>query len=92
MSWSLITLNVDLKTATGYLRRIAEALEQIAPPPSEAVELKPDEAITYYDEQRAAERDEAERLHRLAEYIEAHPELQEDEGVGEGDSTFTHPE
>ena len=69
------------------LIRIADALERIAPPIEEAVELKPEEAVTYVDEHADAIREIAEEQDRMRKYLDEHPEEAETlrEGYGEGD-------
>ena len=51
----LFTINADLRYVGQQLRRIADALEAMAPPAQEPVELKPDEAVTYVDEEKIAQ-------------------------------------
>ena len=80
---SFLTINIDLKYVGQQVRRCADALEAIAGPPPEPIEeLKPADAVTYVDEERDAEREEAERLQKLGEWLQDHPE---EEGIGEGD-------
>lgn len=69
------------------LARIADALERIAPLPETPVELKPEEAVSYVDEDAIALREAAEEVDRMHAYVQEHPEEFE-EGVGEGD---VHP-
>ena len=90
MSWSLFTFNVDLKYVGTQLRRIAEALESLIPPPGETVDLKPEEAVTYVDEERDAQREMAEEAHRLNEWLAAQEEDETPEGYGEGDIHAPH--
>ena len=71
------------------LDRIAAALERIAPEPAPPVALKPEEQVTYVDEQADAQREEQEAVDALAKYMSEHPtgeEVEEvPEGWGEGD-------
>lgn len=62
-----------------YLRRIAEALERIAPLPEEPVALTPDEEVSYVDEEKMAQRDLAEEAHMIEQWLAEHPEAQEEE-------------
>ncbi len=72
---SLISFNVDLKYASTMLRRIAEALERIAPLPEDApAELKPEDAVSYVDEEKQAQRELAEEAGAMQAYMAAHPE------------------
>ena len=76
MSW--LTFNTDTKALIPLLERIASALERIAPEESEAVEIKPEEAVTYLDEEKLAEKEEADALSedakRLRQWLDEHPE------------------
>lgn len=69
------------------LARIADALERIAPEPESPVQLKPDEQVTYVDEEHDALREQREEASALARHLEEHPEEAEvlREGYGEGD-------
>jgi len=62
MSFSLITVNADFKLLITYLRRIAEALEAMNPPHDDPVELKPDEEVTYTNEEQIAIQEAREEL------------------------------
>ncbi len=73
-------------TRNRELRRIADALDRIAPLPTEAVELKPEEAVTYADDLRMAQREQAEEAGQLEQWLAEHAEeLEQAEGFGEGD-------
>ncbi len=57
------------------LRRIADALDRIAPLPEEDTpELKPEEAVTYADEAELARQEQVEQAGELARWLEEHPE------------------
>jgi len=80
----LFTINVDLKYASTMLRRIAEALERIAPLPDDLpAELKPEDAVSYVDEQKLAEQELAREAGAWREYMAAHPEEFEEEAEGD---------
>jgi len=83
---SLITFNIELKSVSKHLRRIADALEQLIPPPQEAESLTPEEQVSYVDEDKIAELEFAEEAGVLDAYLQEHPELveQEDEDGGLG--------
>src|SRR5947208_6322023 len=67
-----------------YLRRIAEALERIAPIADAPVELKPEDAVTYADDVRMAQREQAEEAGQLERWMTEHAEeLEQAEGYGE---------
>ena len=88
---SFLTFNVDLKYVGQQLRRIADALEAVIPPPAEAVELKPEEAVTYADDARMAQREQAEEAGQLEQWLAEHAEeLGQAEGFGEGDIHVQH--
>ena len=74
-------------TRNRHLDRIATALERIAPEPEPPVDLKPEEAVTYVDEQADALREMREDGDRLQKYLRDHPEEEAalEEGFGEGD-------
>jgi len=57
-----ITVNVELKYVGLQLRRIADALEASSPPPAEAIPLKPEEEVTYTDEEKIAVQEAREEL------------------------------
>ena len=81
---SLFTFNVELKYVGQQLRRIADALEQLTPPIPESVELKPDEAVSYVDEEKIAKQEMAEELGEVERFLAAQAELEEDERRNEG--------
>jgi len=62
MAFSLITINADFKYVGQQLRRIADALEAFSPPPAEAIPLKPEEEVTYTDEEKIAVQEAREEL------------------------------
>lgn len=76
MSW--FSLKTDTDVILPALERIAAALERIAPEESEVVEIKPEDAVTYFDEEKLAEKEEADALgedaKRLREWLDQHPE------------------
>lgn len=67
------------------LIRIADALERIAPLPEEPVALSPEDAVSYVDEEKIAERELAEEVGALEEWLREHPE--QAEGTGAEDET-----
>jgi hypothetical protein len=67
-----------------YLRRMAEALERIAPLPEEPIALTPDEEVSYVDEEKMAQRDLAEEAHLIEQWLAEHPEAQEEVEEEEG--------
>ena len=81
---SLFTFNVELKYVGQQLRRIADALEQLAPPVPEPVELTPDQAVSYVDEEKIARQEMAEELGEVERFLAAQAELEEDETRNEG--------
>ena len=81
---SLFSINVDGKALIPFLERIASALERIAPEPDESVpEMKPEEAVTYADDDKldkdALIREFGADAERLKLWMDEHPE--EAEGV-----------
>lgn len=87
MSWSLFNLVVSEEVHV-QLKRIADALERIAPEPEAPVELAPEDAVTYFDEEKAAKQeiaDEMGELERVARAMVEEAEKDKGEGVfGEG--------
>ena len=76
---SLFTFITDTKDLLPVLKRIADALDRIAPlPEADAPELKPEEAVAYVDEDAMARREELDALgadaSRLRQWIDEHPE------------------
>ena len=67
MSWFV---RLDERGITRELRRIADALERIAPEPEQPEELSPTDAVSYTDENIMAERDLAERLGKVKQWLE----------------------
>lgn len=78
---SLFTFITNTDKLLPVLERIASALERIAPLPEEPVELKPEEAVSYVDEERIAQMELAEEMHKLQEWLDAHPEEQAEADV-----------
>lgn len=77
MSWFTIKLNVA--PLLPELRRIASALERIAPEPdAPSPDLKPEDAVAYVDEERMQRMEAIEEMgaegKRLLEYAKEHPE------------------
>jgi beta-lactamase class A len=56
------------------LTRIADALDRIAPLPEPTTDVKPEDAVTYVDEEVMAQQDEAEEIGELARYMQEHSE------------------
>ncbi len=80
----LFTINIDLKYVGQQLRRCADALERIAPLPEDApAELKPEDAVSYVDEQKLAEQEMAREAGAWREYMAAHPEEFEENEEGD---------
>jgi len=77
---SLFTFNIELKYVGKQLRRIADALEQLVPPPLEPVALTPDEAVSYVDEDKIARQEMAEELGEVERFLAAQAELEEPAG------------
>lgn len=89
---SLFTWVTDTKGLLPVLTRIADALDRIAPAPeSEPVPLKPEDAVSYVDEQRMAEREQAEQMNELARWLREHPELDESKEQAEEPSVHQPP-
>jgi hypothetical protein len=60
------------------LIRIADALDRIAPAiEEEPADIRPDDAVTYVDEQKMARQDEIDQAGELARWLEDHPEWAE---------------
>jgi hypothetical protein len=69
-------------TRNHELRRIADALERIAPEPGEAVTLTPEEQVSYVDEEKIAQQELAEEMGEAERWLREHPEQEEDRGEG----------
>ena len=81
MSW--FTFHTHTKELLPVLTRIADALDRLIPVLPEADDnLKPEEAVTYVDEEVMARQEEIEELsvdaRRIEEYLAEHPEEAED--------------
>lgn len=87
---ALININVELKSAITYLRRIAEALEAMNPPLQEPEALNPDEAVTYVDEEVMAERELREELNAVEKAYREQREREEGEEADGGLGVFSH--
>lgn len=81
MSW--LTLNITgIRELVPYLRRIADALERIAPLPDDsAASLKPEEAVSYASDESLTRQHEIDELgedaRRLEDWLREHPEERE---------------
>lgn len=71
-----------LTTRNNQLERIAAALERIAPLPEEPVELKPEDAVSYVDEEKIAKAELAEEMGEIDRYMRAQEELAERDDGG----------
>lgn len=79
---SLFTFITDTKALLPELRRIADALDRIAPLPEPSDEtLKPEEAVTYVDEDALAKQEAIDELgadaQRINEWLKEHPEFED---------------
>jgi len=71
---SLFSFVVDLKSATRELARIAAALERAYPPDPEPEAVKPEDAVTYVDEEVMAAREEVSAIEKEYERLRAEQE------------------
>lgn len=74
----LFTINADMKYVGTQLRRIADALEQLLPAPSEPEALTPEEAVSYVDDEKIAQQELAEEAGLMEQWLRDHPEQVED--------------
>lgn len=74
------------------IRRIADALERAYPPTpvTEDVELKPEEAVSYVDEEKMAQQELKEQSSAIEQWLAEHPIEEED--VQPEDSRASHSE
>jgi hypothetical protein len=77
VSW--LTFTTDFGSIKPVLMRIADALDRIAPPPEPAAaDLKPEEAVTYVDEEALAKQEAIDEMgadaKRIEQYLLEHPE------------------
>lgn len=77
MSW--LTFTTDFASIKPILLRIADALDRIAPLPEAADEtLKPEEAVTYVDEEALAKQEAIDELgadaRRIEEWLRDNPD------------------
>lgn len=66
-------------------KRIADALDRIAPPAGDPDPIKPEEAVDYVDEERMAKREMAEEMNELERWLREHPEEEEADVQRESD-------
>lgn len=86
---ALINISLDFKAGLTYLRRIAEALEAMNPPPAEPMDIKPEEAVTYVDEEAMAERELREELNAVERAYREQREREQEEQADGGLGVFT---
>lgn len=87
MSWSLFNLVISEEISV-QLKRIADALERIAPEPGEPVDLTPEDAVSYVDEEKMAKLEIAEEmgeLERIAKAMEEEAEKDKGDRVMQSD-------
>ena len=89
---AFINITADLKYVGKQLRRIADALEVLVPPPQEATEITPDEAVTYVDEEAMAERELREEVDAVAKAYREQREREEAEEADGGLGVFNDRE
>ena len=69
-------------TRNHELKRIADALERIAPEPDAPVALTPEEQVSYVDEEKIAQQELADEMGEADRWLREHPEQEEDKGEG----------
>lgn len=82
---AIFTITADLSYVGRQLRRIADCLEQLAPPLPEAEELKPEDAVTYSDDETLAAQEQQDIARELGQQLDELEEDAQPEGFGQGD-------